>query len=118
MGKIFVEHCNGKLFYECKSCKTSIANKCDIISTEFSCTHGRAYLFKRVVNIVYGECKVKAGMHIIRLADCKVCGKTLGWKYEDEDCEYPEYREKQMTVLDWSLIKYCAGFEDSVVNVN
>ncbi|GKA41400.1 acyl-CoA N-acyltransferase, partial [Tanacetum coccineum] len=41
--------------YSCKDCKTHLALCDDIVSKEFCCNNGKAYLFTMVVNVTAGE---------------------------------------------------------------
>ena len=55
MGHIFLQHCGGHRLYSCSSCKTVITNKNELISSRFNGSTGRAYLFKRAINLYTNE---------------------------------------------------------------
>ncbi|KAL1394443.1 hypothetical protein pipiens_011949 [Culex pipiens pipiens] len=56
MGKIFLDHIGGQKLYSCAACETNLTNKRELISTRFTGATGRAYLFKRVVNLCLFSC--------------------------------------------------------------
>lgn len=46
---------------------------------------GRAFLFNKVVNLVYSEVQDRVmltGRHMVRDVSCKNCSTKLGWVYE------------------------------------
>lgn len=46
---------------------------------------GRAFLFNKVVNLVYSEVQDRVmltGRHMVRDVSCKNCATKLGWIYE------------------------------------
>ncbi|GAA5873465.1 hypothetical protein JCM16303_001133 [Sporobolomyces ruberrimus] len=74
----------GKVF-GCRRCKTHLSTTEQIESKNFNGQHGRAYLFKDVVNIETGAAEdrpMTTGLHTVRDVMCGKCGEVLGWKYE------------------------------------
>lgn len=63
---------------------------------------GRAYLFKRVVNLTYSNVMDRimlTGRHMVRDVMCKKCKVKLGWMYEfatDESQKYVFILEKKI----------------------
>ncbi|QQP48800.1 Protein yippee-like [Caligus rogercresseyi] len=53
MGRIFLEHLGGSRLFSCGHCDTFLTNKSELISTRFTGATGRAFLFKKVVNLSY-----------------------------------------------------------------
>lgn len=85
MGKIFLDHIGGQKLYSCAACETNLTNKRELISTRFTGATGRAYLFKRVVNLTYSQVQDRVmltGRHMVRDVMCKNCKAKLGWMYE------------------------------------
>lgn len=105
MGRIFLEHLGGLKLFNCAECHTNLTNRSQLISTRFTgatgefskckimyhttCTcyllTGRAYLFKRVVNLTFSAIQERVmltGRHMVRDVMCKNCGAKLGWMYE------------------------------------
>lgn len=117
MGKIFLQHSNGLRFFQCKSCKTNLARKKDLVSTKFTGATGKAYLFKTVVNVVPSsnaeERNMLTGRHHVRDVRCKVCKIKLGWMYEFAREEEQRYKEMS-TILECELIQEQKGFEDLI----
>ncbi|KAL5275880.1 YPEL5 family protein [Megaselia abdita] len=86
MGRKFLEFLDAptKLF-NCNSCKTNLTNKNELLSTRFTGATGRAYLFKKVVNLTYSNVQDRVmltGRHMVRDVSCKNCTSKLGWMYE------------------------------------
>lgn len=107
MGRIFLEHLGGLKLFNCAQCHTNLTNRSQLISTRFTgatgerCSYllilslmsflclyssaGRAYLFKRVVNLTFSAIQERVmltGRHMVRDVMCKNCGAKLGWMYE------------------------------------
>ncbi|KAJ6892906.1 protein yippee-like [Populus alba x Populus x berolinensis] len=73
MGRLFVESLEGRI-YSCKHCRTHIALYDDIVSKSFHCRHGKAYLFKKVVNVFVGEKEERmmiTGLHTVADIFCE-----------------------------------------------
>ncbi|CAL4926806.1 unnamed protein product [Urochloa decumbens] len=71
--------------YRCKHCRTHLALTDDIISKDFYCKNGKAYLFDKVVNVTVGENEDRmliTGMFTVSDIFCASCGVVLGWKYD------------------------------------
>lgn len=103
MGKIFLDHINGSVkLYSCASCETNLTNKSELISTRFTGATGRAYLFKRVVNLTYSHVQDRVmltGRHMVRDVMCKNCKAKLGWMYEfatEEGQKYVEFLKEPL----------------------
>ncbi|KAM3396050.1 protein yippee-like [Capsicum galapagoense] len=95
MGRIFVVDLEGRS-YNCKFCKTQFALADDIVSKNFHCRRGKAYLFSNVVNITYGpreERMMLSGMHTVADIFCCRCGQIAGWKYEVAHEKSQKYKE-------------------------
>ena len=57
---------------------------------------GRAFLFRRVVNIRESEKESRemlSGIHVVRDVFCKRCGLKLGWMYEYTAEDTQRYKE-------------------------
>lgn len=88
------------------------------------CKHlGRAYLFKKVVNLTYSNVQDRimlTGRHYVRDVNCKNCKAKLGWMYEFANEETQRYKEGHV-ILEHALISETEGFVDAYggnVNAN
>ncbi|KAI3906607.1 hypothetical protein MKW98_009515 [Papaver atlanticum] len=84
MGRVYVINLEGKI-YNCKHCQTHLALVKDIVSRNFTCRHGKAYLFDKVVNVNVGvkeDRMMITGLHTVVDLFCVGCGAIVGWKYE------------------------------------
>lgn len=65
---------------------------------------GRAFLFKRVVNLTYTHIQDRVmltGRHMVRDVMCKKCKAKLGWMYEYATEESQKYlKQKQYNYID------------------
>ena len=76
MGKIFIQHPGGSRLYSCANCDTVLTNRSELISTRFTGSTGRAFLFHKVENLTMSECQDRVmltGPHIVRDVSCKNC---------------------------------------------
>ncbi|CAH9061310.1 unnamed protein product [Cuscuta europaea] len=95
MGRLFLTYLEGN-FYGCKYCKTHLALEDDVLSKSFHCSHGKAYLFDKVVNVTSGEREERmmlTGVHTVVDIFCVGCGSLLGWKYELAHEKPQKYKE-------------------------
>ncbi|XP_019059304.1 PREDICTED: protein yippee-like At3g11230 isoform X3 [Tarenaya hassleriana] len=95
MGRLFLQRLEGKV-YSCKICNTHLALYEEIVSKSFQCSHGKAYLFNKVVNVTAGEKEDRmmiTGLHTVADIYCVKCGSYLGWKYEVAYEENQKYKE-------------------------
>lgn len=53
MGRIYTEHLGGAKLFSCANCETVLTNKAELLSTRFTGSTGRAFLFNKVVNLKY-----------------------------------------------------------------
>ncbi|XP_055371227.1 protein yippee-like 5 [Condylostylus longicornis] len=114
MGKVFLEHLGGKKIYTCHNCDAYLTNKEELISTRFTGATGRAYLFKRVVNLTHSNVQDRVmltGRHMVRDVMCKNCANKLGWMYEFATDDSQKYKEGRV-ILEHALISESEGFED------
>ncbi|CAB4065098.1 YPEL5 [Lepeophtheirus salmonis] len=96
MGRIFLEHLGGSRLFSCGHCDTFLTNKSELISTRFTGATGRAFLFKKVVNLSYSEVQDRVmltGRHMFAT---------------EENQRYKEGR----VILERALVSECAGFEE------
>ncbi|XP_022122640.1 protein yippee-like 5 isoform X2 [Pieris rapae] len=85
MGKIFLDHIGGTRLFLCAACDVVLTNRSELISTRFTGATGRAFLFHKVVNLIYSEVQDRVmltGRHMVRDVSCKNCCTKLGWVYE------------------------------------
>ncbi|KAH8267569.1 hypothetical protein KR026_007210 [Drosophila bipectinata] len=134
MGRIFLEHLGGLKLFNCAQCHTNLTNRTQLISTRFTGATGkfhcfvadassyaipplchppgRAYLFKRVVNLTFSNIQERVmltGRHMVRDVMCKNCGAKLGWMYEFATEESQKYKEGRV-ILEYALITEAEGF--------
>ncbi|XP_067942357.1 protein yippee-like 5 isoform X2 [Watersipora subatra] len=114
MGRVFLEHMGGTRIFACAQCATALTNRSQLISTRFTGSSGRAFLFHKVVNLKYSEVQDRmmlTGRHMVRDIFCKSCDTKLGWIYEFAVEESQRYKEGRV-ILERALIKEMGGFRD------
>ncbi|KAI1288456.1 Protein yippee-like 5 [Halotydeus destructor] len=114
MGRVHREHLGGKKLFSCAHCETFLTNKNEIISTRFTGSTGRAFLFNHVVNLTFSEIQDRVmitGRHLVRDVNCKNCGEKLGWFYEFATDESQRYKEGRV-ILERLLVSETEGFDD------
>ncbi|XP_003726247.2 protein yippee-like 5 [Strongylocentrotus purpuratus] len=117
MGRVFLEHIGGTRLFSCANCDTVLTNRAELMSTRFTGSTGRAYLFKRVVNLSFSEVQDRimlTGRHMVRDVFCKNCDSKLGWIYEFATEESQRYKEGKV-ILERALITESEGMEEHVV---
>uniref|UniRef100_A0A3Q7GBY5 Yippee domain-containing protein n=1 Tax=Solanum lycopersicum TaxID=4081 RepID=A0A3Q7GBY5_SOLLC len=78
MGRLFVLTLEGNI-YSCKHCGIHLAHSENIVSKSFQCSHGKAYLFRKVVNVTSCEIEnrmMMTGMHTVADIFCVCCGSN------------------------------------------
>jgi len=116
MGRIYLEHFGGSRLFSCGRCETFLTNREELISTRFTGSTGRAFLFKRVVNLSHSEPSERVmltGRHWVRDVFCKKCNDKLGWMYEFALEETQRYKESHV-ILEKALIKERDGIEEEI----
>ncbi|XP_014206168.1 protein yippee-like 5 [Copidosoma floridanum] len=116
MGVVFVEHMNGSRLYSCLHCYTNLSNRSQLISTRFTGGSGRAFLFRKVVNVKFSKAMDRimlTGRHIVRDVSCKNCNSKLGWMYEYAHEKSQEYKEGKV-ILERALITETNGIDEYV----
>ncbi|KAH7698270.1 yippee-like 5, partial [Aphelenchoides avenae] len=96
MVRPFLEHLGGRYIFSCGNCQTYLSRQEEVISRSFRGASGRAFLFRKVVNVVEGPLQDRmmvTGRHFARDVSCKVCKTVLGWKYEFAYTRGQEYKE-------------------------
>ncbi|XP_065916688.1 protein yippee-like 5 [Dysidea avara] len=114
MGRTFIEHPGGARVYTCSNCETPLTNRGELISTRFTGATGRAFLFNKVVNLVYSDVQDRimlTGRHIVRDCSCKECNTRLGWIYEFATEESQRYKEGKV-ILERALITETEGIAE------
>ncbi|CAO1387162.1 unnamed protein product [Diamesa serratosioi] len=114
MGRVHLEHIGGVKLYSCAQCDTNLTNKSQLISTRFTGSTGRAYLFKKVVNLTFSNVQDRVmltGRHMVRDVMCKNCKTKLGWMYEFATEESQKYKEGKI-ILEHALITETEGFSE------
>ncbi|XP_078495591.1 protein yippee-like 5 [Ciona intestinalis] len=115
MGKIFLEHSGGSRLFSCARCDTSLTNRSELISTRFTGATGRAFLFNKVVNLIYSDVQDRVmltGRHMVRDVACKNCNEKLGWMYEYATEESQRYKEGRI-ILERALVMESDGFDET-----
>nr|XP_025885787.1 protein yippee-like [Solanum lycopersicum] len=100
MGRLFVSTLEGNI-YSCKHCGTHLALSENIVSKSFQCKHGKAYIFRMVVNVTSGEIEnrmMMTGMHTVADIFCVCCGSSAGWKYETAHEMSQKYKEGKLVL--------------------
>ncbi|KAH8287146.1 hypothetical protein KR054_003830 [Drosophila jambulina] len=144
MGRIFLEHLGGLKLFNCAQCHTNLTNRSQLISTRFTgatgkrgspcnimqcvlhnhslcdLVPGRAYLFKRVVNLTFSNIQERVmltGRHMVRDVMCKNCGAKLGWMYEFATEESQKYKEGRV-ILEYALVTEAEGFQSEAATTS
>lgn len=84
MGRPVLERSTSDIVVECRRCRTHLAAPSDLISKLFQGSTGRASLYVKAINLDYGAEVTRSmttGVHVIREASCRGCGKIVGWTY-------------------------------------
>lgn len=96
------------LVYSCAYCRANLAVHSDIISRSFQGSHGRAYLFDRVVNVAQKSAEQRlllTGLHAVADIYCECCKHTLGWKYERAYEKSQKYKEGRFIIEQAHMVK-------------
>lgn len=83
--------------------------------SRFTGSTGRAYLFKKVVNLTFSNVQDRVmltGRHMVRDVMCKQCKSKLGWMYEFALEESQKYKEGKV-ILEHALISESEGFNEN-----
>ncbi|KAK1318013.1 hypothetical protein QJS10_CPA05g01024 [Acorus calamus] len=108
MGLIFLETLPGPKIFRCRSCKAHSASYDSILSKDFQGRFGRAYLFKRVVNITLGpneDRQLLSGLHTVNDIYCSCCQQILGWRYEKAFEVSQKYKEGKYILEKARMVK-------------
>lgn len=92
---------NCRSFYSCICCRTHLADHDQLISRTFHGSHGRACLFKSVVNVKSGiivDRDLITGPHLVADISCSRCQTVVGWKYEKAQYESQKYKEGKFVI--------------------
>ncbi|XP_003726246.1 protein yippee-like 5 [Lytechinus pictus] len=114
MGRVFLDHMGGTRLYSCANCDSNLTNRAELLSTRFTGSTGRAFLFNKVVNLSYSDVQDRmmiTGRHMVRDVFCKNCDTKLGWMYEFATEDNQRYKEGR-TILERALITERDGFEE------
>jgi len=114
MGRQHLFHLGGYRIFSCIRCQTFLTNRDELMSTRFTGSTGRAFLFNKVVNINYSETQDRVmltGRHIVRDVTCKSCQTKLGWIYEYATEENQRYKEGKV-ILERALVNESDGLEE------
>jgi hypothetical protein len=96
MGRLFLNYLSGPKVYVCQNCESHLSCHEDIISKAFQGRHGKAYLFRGVVNVTAGPVEkriLRTGVHQVADIYCNSCQEVIGWKYEVAYEESQKYKE-------------------------
>ncbi|XP_031488365.1 protein yippee-like isoform X2 [Nymphaea colorata] len=121
MGRVHLMYLHGRI-YTCKYCQTHLALVEDVVSKQFHCRHGKAYLFNKVVNILLGykeERMMITGLHTVSDIFCIGCGSIVGWKYEVAPDKAQKYKEgkfilERVKVVDFDGTNFWVSSEAQV----
>uniref|UniRef100_A0A0N5AYP8 Protein yippee-like n=1 Tax=Syphacia muris TaxID=451379 RepID=A0A0N5AYP8_9BILA len=117
MGRFFYEHLGGKNIFSCGKCEVYLSNRSEVIATNFRGNTGRAFLFRRVVNILEAEKESRemlSGTHLIRDVFCKRCGLKLGWMYEYTAEDSQRYKEGRI-ILERKLVREVEEVDEKLI---
>ncbi|VDN55873.1 unnamed protein product [Dracunculus medinensis] len=111
MSRKFYDNLGGKRVYSCERCRLYLTNREEVMSTDFRGATGRAFLFRRVVNVRESAMEPRemmTGRHHVRDIFCLRCDAKLGWMYEyavEADQRYKEdFFSKKFSVFFQKLL--------------
>ncbi|KAF5728693.1 protein yippee-like [Tripterygium wilfordii] len=107
MGRLFLVEVEGRC-YRCRFCDSALAHADDILSRSFTCRKGRAFLFNKVVNVMFGQQEERimlSGMHTVEDILCCCCGQLLGWKYVAAQDKHQKYKEGKFVLERWRIVE-------------
>lgn len=108
MGFLLKEYLDDKQrVFVCYRCQTHLTCYEDLVSQAFQGHHGRAWLFKQVVNVKPGSAEQRqltTGLHVVRDIKCCDCNTVLGWKYDKAFRESEKYKENKF-ILERNLVR-------------
>eukprot|EP01024_Parvocaulis_polyphysoides_P015284 TRINITY_DN1665_c0_g2_i1.p5 TRINITY_DN1665_c0_g2~~TRINITY_DN1665_c0_g2_i1.p5 ORF type:complete len:139 (-),score=3.70 TRINITY_DN1665_c0_g2_i1:697-1113(-) len=99
MGRVFVQYLDSGVVYQCSCCGTHLTTTHDLLSRQFHCKNGKAYLFDRVVNVRCGNTEdrqMTTGWHVVADIYCCSCGVNVGWKYLEAEKPDQQYKIGKM----------------------
>ncbi|KAJ3317256.1 hypothetical protein HDU76_001262 [Blyttiomyces sp. JEL0837] len=102
--------------YGCSECKTHLTRLDSLVSKDFRGHHGRAWMFKQVVNVRYGELDTRSmltGVYNVVDVMCITCNGLLGWKYEKAFEESQKFKENKI-ILERNLLVDVNSGDDSL----
>eukprot|EP00174_Griffithsia_okiensis_P000007 GO255310.1.p1 GENE.GO255310.1~~GO255310.1.p1 ORF type:complete len:114 (+),score=14.38 GO255310.1:85-426(+) len=108
MGKLFTAYLDDGKVWCCYSCSVHLAYHNDVMSKNFQGKHGRAYLFKNVINVAVGqseERRLMTGLHTVADIHCNICNSVLGWKYVEAFETNQKYKENKFLVEKAKIVK-------------
>eukprot|EP01026_Neomeris_dumetosa_P069206 TRINITY_DN6828_c0_g1_i1.p2 TRINITY_DN6828_c0_g1~~TRINITY_DN6828_c0_g1_i1.p2 ORF type:complete len:139 (-),score=3.28 TRINITY_DN6828_c0_g1_i1:545-961(-) len=95
MGRVFLQYLDSDVVYQCNCCGTHLTTIDDLMSRQFHCKNGRAYLFHKVVNVRHGNDEhrqMTTGWHVVADIFCCCCGVNVGWKYVEAEKADQRYK--------------------------
>jgi hypothetical protein len=101
MGRLFLNYLSSNKVYVCSTCESHFTTYDDIVSKAFQGRHGKAYLFRGVVNVTAGPIEkrnLRTGMHQVADIYCNQCQEIVGWKYEIAYEESQKYKEGKFII--------------------
>ena len=107
MGRYNLLYLESDKVYGCARCGTHLTDEDELISTAFMGSHGKAYLFIKIVNYIEGKLERKSmttGVHEVKNIYCLYCQALVGWKYEKAEEESEKYKEGKF-ILEKACIK-------------
>ncbi|KAI8637854.1 yippee zinc-binding/DNA-binding /Mis18, centromere assembly-domain-containing protein [Parasitella parasitica] len=108
MGLFYRTYLEGpSIVFGCSECGAHLATSEAIISSQFRGQHGPAFLFEKVVNIIFGKAEdrdMTTGLHKVRDISCIQCSKMLGWTYVKAYNAENRYKEGKF-ILERKLFK-------------
>lgn len=127
MGVLLKHYLTGTEVYVCSTCKTHLSLPALIMSKAFTGAHGRAYLFKKAVNVDEGQSEERellTGKHLVCDVTCIQCKSYIGWKYIKAYSRDQEYKtgayvlEKALIILIEQQQDPDLRVEDNVIPVH
>ncbi|KAI0977812.1 hypothetical protein GJ496_007976 [Pomphorhynchus laevis] len=111
MGVLHLQHLGGPRVFACSKCYIPLTKRSELMSTRFTGSTGRAFLFNHVVNLKHSDVHERimlTGRHFVRDVFCKKCFTKIGWMYEFATEETQRYKEGRV-ILERALITEIEG---------
>ncbi|CCF59112.1 hypothetical protein KAFR_0G00790 [Kazachstania africana CBS 2517] len=98
----YIDATNFRIF-ACRNCLTHLTSTNEIISRNYRCESGKAFLMNNITNIIedLSNCELRSmitGEYLVCDIYCHFCRTTLGWKYLKADSKDQAFKEGKFII--------------------